>query len=240
MPRYQWFNGVIKIASPRSANPFDAFDDNGNLRGGSPPPAAPAGHISPAGRKALDAWTKCLDDAADSLIKQSETAPTVADAALYNCLNSEIAFSEATVKTGELSRDGFDTIKQIAKQRVIARVMAIRKTAKEVPSTRGFPANEAAAQNFDKWLDCTRTAIDALADQPEPAQTVAKAVVASCMIEQLAYQNSAGLSDRQMEADEAAIVASGVLARVMAVRAARAKLRKEDPETKPAIDYGRM
>jgi hypothetical protein len=31
-----------------------------------------------------------------------------------------------------------------------------------------------------------------------------------------------------------------VLAQVMAVRAARAKLRKENPETKPPIDYDRM
>ncbi len=89
-------------------------------------------------------------------------------------------------------------------------------------------------------MQCTLAAVDALAGQPDPAQTVANAVFGSCLAEQLAYQKSAGLGDRQLEEDKAAILAPRVLAQVMAVRAARDKLRKQNPETKPAIDYNRM
>jgi uncharacterized protein YecT (DUF1311 family) len=108
------------------------------------------------------------------------------------------------------------------------------------PGARATSSDEASDRDLVKWMDCTVRAVYTLADQPEPAQTVADAVFGSCIAEQFAYQKSAGLSDRQLEADKAAILTPKVLAHVMAVRAARAKLRQESPKAGSAIDYNRM
>jgi uncharacterized protein YecT (DUF1311 family) len=99
------------------------------------------------------------------------------------------------------------------------------------------------------WDTCTETAVDKFADQPEPAETVATAAVASCLSEKiLLAQESikdpimqrvgATLGDMEQSIENSS--RPSLLARVMAIRAARAKLRKDNPVAKPAIDYNRM
>jgi uncharacterized protein YecT (DUF1311 family) len=111
----------------------------------------------------------------------------------------------------------------------------------------GTPWAEIEAR--DAWDTCTETAVDKFSDQPEPAETVVTAAVASCLSEKiLLAQESikdpimrrvgAALADMEQSIENSS--RPSLLARVMAVRAARAKLRKENPEAKPAIDYGRM
>src|SRR6266404_4553164 len=82
---------------------------------------------------------------------------------------------------------------------------------------------------------------DALADQPEPAGTVAEAAIGSCGKYEVAFEEasrrSGGLPYEGFERIKKDTVVPKVLARVMGIRAARAKLRMESPGTKPAIDY---
>jgi hypothetical protein len=53
-------------------------------------------------------------------------------------------------------------------------------------------------------------------------------------------KKSAGLSDRELEQLKQETAAPRVLAQVMAVRAARARLRQEAPKPSPTIDYNHM
>jgi hypothetical protein len=89
------------------------------------------------------------------------------------------------------------------------------------------------------WSDCTEGAVDRVADQPEPARTVAEAAIAACWPEK--YRYTAAMGDAPIVANLQAIDEASMpdlVARVMANRAARPKLRKEAPS--PAIDYNRM
>jgi uncharacterized protein YecT (DUF1311 family) len=212
--------------APPVINPFDRFD-----------PAKPRPDYL-----ALDEWRKCLMDAAGGLADQLEPAQTIVDAAFGFCGKYEAAANSATVGTGKIDHEGFDRIKKEALvPSLLARVMAVRKARQEATKSAPAPSSKEASDNdLDKWVECTLAAVDTLADQPEPAQTVADAVFGSCLTEQFAYQKSAGVSDRQLEADKAAIMFPRVLAQVMAVRAARAKLREESPKARPAIDYDHM
>jgi uncharacterized protein YecT (DUF1311 family) len=94
--------------------------------------------------------------------------------------------------------------------------------------------NEAMAA----WGDCTETAVDKLADQSEPAQIVALAAMETCWLEGIKYAVAAGHPADTESLKQATM--PQLLARVMVIRAARSKLRKKSPETKPAIDYDRM
>ena len=98
-------------------------------------------------------------------------------------------------------------------------------------------------------MRCAEEAVDKFADQPEPARTVAEAAMATCTPEETKYLLESGKDSTQTGAGEFALshpealeqaTMPQLLARVMAVRAARAKLRKDSPERKPAIDYDRM
>lgn len=91
----------------------------------------------------------------------------------------------------------------------------------------------------DAWFRCLMEAADALASQPDLARTVTDAAFGSCDTEETAVRHLYSNSD-QFSKMSAETMTPKVLARVMAIRAARAKLRKENPETKPAIDYNRM
>jgi hypothetical protein len=99
----------------------------------------------------------------------------------------------------------------------------------------GIPRAEVEAQAA--WDGCTEAAVDHFADQPEPARTVAEAAMAACVAEEGKYMIATGI--RYPASIEEATMPK-LLARVMAIRAARAKLRQENPQAKPAIDYGRM
>jgi hypothetical protein len=87
------------------------------------------------------------------------------------------------------------------------------------------------------WADCADHAVHLFADQPEPARAVAEAAMASCVSEKARYMIAIGVANPQAM-EEA--TTPGLLARVMAIRAARKKLREQHPETKPEIDKGRM
>jgi uncharacterized protein YecT (DUF1311 family) len=208
-----------------------------------PPSQSSVGESSAAAAIAAGrSWTECLFAAVDALSAQPEPARTVADAAFGSCLQEEGKYRSA-IKAATDRAGLFEEIKtETITPKVLARVMASRRAQQDAGTkgTTASPPSAASDADLDKWIQCTLIAVDALADQSEPAQTVANAVFGSCLNEQLAYQKSARLSDQQLEADKTAILAPRVLAQVMAVRAARTKLRKENPETKPAIDYNRM
>jgi uncharacterized protein YecT (DUF1311 family) len=99
----------------------------------------------------------------------------------------------------------------------------------------GIPRPEVEA--MAAWDECTEAAVDKFADQPESAHTVAEAAMATCTAEKYKYMLATGIAIP--DAVEQATMPH-LLARVMAVRAARAKLRQQSPGISPAIDYDRM
>jgi uncharacterized protein YecT (DUF1311 family) len=105
-----------------------------------------------------------------------------------------------------------------------------RELAKDMLVRAGIPRAEVEAQ--DAWEICTETAVDRFADQPEPARTVAEAAMATCTTEKIKYMLATGMNPAYSSAVEQATMPQ-LLARVMAVRAARSKLRKENPEARP-------
>lgn len=202
-----------------------------------PPPIAATGPET-ASRTAMEAWYRCLYETADNLAAQPEPARTVADAAFGACTRYEVDYREALGKN--IDWNVLQRAKsEVMVSKILARVMATRNARQQAAKPPSL-SSKASDEDLEKWVKCTVSAVDALFDQPEPAQAIVNAVFGSCLTEQLTYQKSAGLSDRQIEEDKAVILGPRVLAQVMAVRAARAKLQKEGPDTKPAIDYRRM
>lgn len=95
------------------------------------------------------------------------------------------------------------------------------------------------------WYGCLNDAVDTLASQPEPAQTVADAAFGSCTRAEETFRESGGLDFQHVEKLKTETMRGQVVARVMAIRAAVSKLReKPAPSDKsgprPAIDYNRM
>lgn len=95
------------------------------------------------------------------------------------------------------------------------------------------------------WYGCLNDAVDTLASQPEPAQTIADAAFGSCTSAEERFRESGGFDFPFIERMKAETVRGQVVARVMAIRAAISKLReKREPSDKPgpspAIDYNRM
>jgi hypothetical protein len=105
-----------------------------------------------------------------------------------------------------------------------------RELAKDMLVRAGTPRAEVEAQ--DVWEICTETAVDRFADQPESARTVAEAAMATCTTEKIKYMRATGMNPAYSGAVEQATM-PGLLARVMAVRAARSKLQNENPEARP-------
>jgi uncharacterized protein YecT (DUF1311 family) len=87
------------------------------------------------------------------------------------------------------------------------------------------------------WDACTESAVNTFVDQPEPARTVAEAAMATCVWEKANYMLAAGIHD-PASVEDAWI--PHLIARVMAIRAARAKLQQEVPKASPAINRNRM
>jgi hypothetical protein len=119
------------------------------------------------------------------------------------------------------------------------------------PATRPAPTLAALAMPnsnwqaaMKAWYGCLNEAVDTLASQPEPAQTVADAAFGSCTQAEARFQESGGFDFQTVEKLKAETMRGQVVARVMAIRAAVSKLRdKPDPSEKPgrpAIDYNRM
>jgi hypothetical protein len=95
------------------------------------------------------------------------------------------------------------------------------------------------------WYGCLYEAVDTLAAQPEPAQTVADAAFGSCTRVEETFRESGSFDFQYVEKLKAETMRGQVVARVMAIRAAVSKLReKPAPSDKsgatPAIDYNRM
>jgi len=118
-------------------------------------------------------------------------------------------------------------------------------TPPQAPSTESV-ANDAliragiprpVVEAMAAWDKCTEAAVDKFADQPESAHTVAEAAMAICTAEKHKYMLADGIA--YPDAVEQATMPH-LLARVMAVRAARAKFGSKSPGISPAIDYGRM
>jgi uncharacterized protein YecT (DUF1311 family) len=111
----------------------------------------------------------------------------------------------------------------------------------------GIPRAEVEAQAA--WEDCTDAAVDHFADQAELARTIAEAAIATCEVAEIrcaeeavkdAIMQQAGATLIGMQHSIETATTPRLLARVMAIRAARAKLRQENPQTTPAIDYNHM
>lgn len=191
-------------------------------------------------KAAQDQWKKCLTDSAVRLADQPESAAIVAEAAIGSCGKSETDFMQASIESGALTYTGFMEIRRLATDQLLARVMAIRQARRDAVGAAVAAHPGKYFDDLARWLACTRDAAIALAAQPEPAQTVADAALASCLEEEGAHQRSAGLSNDQLDEIKRKLVAPRTLAEVMAVRAARAKLRQHTPPTKPATNYDRM
>ena len=106
-----------------------------------------------------------------------------------------------------------------------------KEIANDILIDAGMPRAEVEA--MDHWDNCTSHAIDLFADQPEPARTVAEAAMASCVLEKAKYMIAIGVS-YPTAVEEAAM--PRLLARVMAIRAARVKAREVKPEAMPTLD----
>ena len=96
-------------------------------------------------------------------------------------------------------------------------------------------------------MNCLFEAADALAAQPESARTVAEAAYGSCGNEEVALEKSTRAFSPPLEFEKLKtdVLTPKLLARVMAIRAAIAKLKDErgkerTTEPSPAIEYNRM
>jgi uncharacterized protein YecT (DUF1311 family) len=93
----------------------------------------------------------------------------------------------------------------------------------------------------EAWYACLYDAADTLSQQPEPASVVVEAALGSCVKYKIAYRESVpGLTWDHAEEVTKTIVSPRILARVMTVRAARAKLREEKRRHEPQADFSRM
>lgn len=102
-------------------------------------------------------------------------------------------------------------------------------------------APDASTTAIGAWFECLYQAADALGGQPEPARTVVDAAFGSCTQFELIYQKTVpDLEWDFFEKAKTTIMAPKVLARVMALREARDRLRKEAPPHSPTTDYNRM
>jgi uncharacterized protein YecT (DUF1311 family) len=94
---------------------------------------------------------------------------------------------------------------------------------------------------IEAWHTCLYDAADTLSQQPEPASVVVEVAFGSCIKYKIAYRESiSGMTWNQVEEIAKTIVSPKVLARVMTVRAARAKLREEKQRREPQADFSRM
>lgn len=111
------------------------------------------------------------------------------------------------------------------------------------PTRSALPAGSRALDDAVlTWRSCVTQAAGALAGQPEPAETVAKAAMASCRPQEEAVRRAtSGVLDfRDMQDVKNSSMLPHALAEVMAIRAAREKLRPRQPApARPAPDYGR-
>lgn len=123
--------GEARLAYLQSYGSEDGSSPSRSPREDHPTPTAPT--ISQRGEKTLDAWIDCLHDAATSLAVQPEPARTVVDGALGTCGKYEIAFFNATVKTGEIDRPGFERAKDGAIKNMIGLVMRGRAARAKLP-----------------------------------------------------------------------------------------------------------
>ncbi len=78
------------------------------------------------------------------------------------------------------------------------------------------------------WVECLDAAVDSFYDQPEPVDTVVTAAYATCLSEEIAYRKAAGggsCGTSWADAAKQVLLTPHVIARVMADRAARARVR---------------
>jgi uncharacterized protein YecT (DUF1311 family) len=114
---------------------------------------------------------------------------------------------------------------------------ATSDTHREVEKLLGEIVGPREAAAMTAWNDCIEHAADTFADQPESARTVAEAALGACTAEEAKYMVTAGI--RYVDSLREAAMPD-LMARVMAIRAARAKLRQESPGISPANNYNRM
>ena len=88
------------------------------------------------------------------------------------------------------------------------------------------------------WAKCLIEAADALVDQPERAKTVVDAAFVSCDEYETAFRQAQPSKPEFVDKLKSETMVPILLARVMTVRSARAKLRKEAPS--PPFDYKQM
>jgi hypothetical protein len=94
---------------------------------------------------------------------------------------------------------------------------------------------------MDSWYKCLYDAVNALSNQPEPAQTVADAAFGSCTKIEADFRDAAHADWAFIEKLKSETVRKQVIAQVMALREARSRLQNQTspPETNKAIDYNR-
>lgn len=110
-----------------------------------------------------------------------------------------------------------------------------------VPPSRQPATSTITDVATEAWYACLYDAADTLSQQPEPASVVVDAAFGSCVKYKIAYRESIpGITWDQVESIAKTIVSPKVLARVMTVRAARAKLREEKQRREPPADFSKM
>lgn len=91
-------------------------------------------------------------------------------------------------------------------------------------------------------MACLMEAADTLSDQPEPARTVVEAAYGSCGKYEVGFGKASvgAINDAGIQEIKAQAITPKVLARVMAIRAAKERIKNEKSAPSPAIDYNRM
>jgi uncharacterized protein YecT (DUF1311 family) len=144
--------------------------------------------------------------------------------------------SEPNTATTPLPTTSAGPLDQFEDKKVVAPTAPMPAT----PPTLTAPATQ-GDKALDDWKKCLDDAAIALADQPEPARTVADAALGSCGDYESAFSagmlKTGGLTWAGFE-NIKTIATQRVISRVMLIRAALAKMRKDAPS--PAMDYNRM
>jgi uncharacterized protein YecT (DUF1311 family) len=240
---------TVTLTSPTVSAPAKA--------GLQQPPAHPSPGETPQ-NPALERWFHCLWNAVAIRAKQPEPAERVVSAAFGECIGTEEGWRRRSAEevggdspSFEVSLEQFKAetmraalLEEIASIRAAPFVTASPTAPPPLAAPQkpaGWTAPQATA-TMAAWDHCLSDAVDVLSQQPEPARTVADAAMGSCAKYELDYKEAETpeMSWERFHEIIAETMVPKVLARVMAIRAARAKLPQEGPKTKPAIDYNRM
>jgi hypothetical protein len=119
--------------------------------------------------------------------------------------------------------------------------LALLVTTAAAPATDGCSLPESVAPLLN-WHECVKHSVKVLADQPEPANSVATAVLAVCVQYELAFAQAAGGGSCGADYADGAkkAIMEQAIAQIMTLRAGRAPRVPQRNAPSSPVDHNRM